>query len=173
MTNSIKLVVLYLLKIIISVLLALLATSVLTILIRAFPDVSGTNTENLIRGILSGVIECAVIFFLFRRDFYNDKTGKIATPLVSFIVALAIRFLLAFGIHFYPYVAGESVSTLGLFLYWFPKNQPEDLIALSDIPAKYFAAPMLIRDVLLIGAFILAFFAARNKRKKERIRESD
>lgn len=60
--SIIKLSLLYILKLFLTVIASMLIMSVMTIIIRFIPNVSNTNTENLLIAIVAGIAEIIVFF---------------------------------------------------------------------------------------------------------------
>ena len=167
--SIIKLSLLYILKLFLTVIASMLIMSVMTIIIRFIPNVSNTNTENLLIAIVAGIAEIIVFFFIFYKEFYNDKNSDIKCSLISFSITLVLQFVIAFINHFYTYTAGSCVTYSGIFFYYL--NSPstyQTQTSPSDISSIYFIVPIIILDILLIGTLYLSFILAKRTAKKEK-----
>lgn len=171
--DFIRFFLLYLAKLIFAVLLTFIIMIPVTNIIRLFPHISGTNTENIVFGTVSVAVEVVIFAVMSFKDFYNEKTSSVKMPFLSFFSALVLQFILAAASSFATYTAGFGIMYLGAFFYYvisggkyiFPVTD------IPDIPFSYFLVPMVVLDILMIAVFFLSFFMAKKRADKEKIHE--
>ena len=167
--SIVKLSFLYLLKLFLILIASMLVMGVVTIIIRFIPNVSNTNMENLLIGVVTGIIEIGIFFFIFYKEFYNNKSADIKISSISFSIALILQFIITLINHFYTYTAGCCITYLGIFFYYLNSpNTYQTQTSPSDIPSIYFIIPIIIFDILLIGTLYLSFIWAKRIVKKEK-----
>ncbi len=167
--SIVKLSFLYLLKLFLTLIASMLIMAVMTVIIRFIPNVSNTNTENLLIGIVAGIAEIVIFFVIFYKEFYNDKNSNIRCSFISLSIALVVQFIISFVNHFYTYTAGSCITYLGIFFYYLnSSNTYQPQTSPSDIPSINFIIPIIILDILLLGIVYLSFILAKKIIKKEK-----
>ena len=116
--DFIRFFLLYLAKLIFAVLLTFIIMIPVTNIIRLFPGISGTNTENIVFGTVSVAVEVVIFAVMSFKDFYNGKTSSVKIPFLSFFSVLVLQFILAAASGFATYTAGFGIMYLGTFFYY-------------------------------------------------------
>lgn len=171
--DFIRFFLLYFAKFIFAVLLTFIIMIPVTNIIRLFPGMSGTNTENIVFGTVSVAIEVVIFAVMSFKDFYNEKTSSVKIPFLSFFSALVLQFILAAASSFATYTAGFGIMYLGTFFYYVISDEKYifPVTDVPDIPFSYFLIPMVVLDILMIASFFLSFFMAKRRAEKEKIHE--
>ena len=91
--DFIRFFLLYLAKLIFAVLLTFIIMIPVTNIIRLFPGISGTNTENIVFGTVSVAVEVVIFAVMSFKDFYNGKTSSVKIPFLSFFSVLVLQFI--------------------------------------------------------------------------------
>lgn len=171
--DFIRFFLLYFAKLIFAVLLTFIIMIPVTNIIRLFPHISGTNTENIVFGTVSVAVEVVIFAVMSFKDFYNEKTSSVKIPFLSFFSALVLQFILAAASSFATYTAGFGIMYLGAFFYYVISDEKYifPVTNMPDIPFSYFLIPMVVLDILMIAAFFLSFFMAKRRADKEKIHE--
>lgn len=171
--DFIRFFLLYLAKLIFAVLLTFIIMIPVTNIIRLFPHISGTNTENIVFGTVSVAVEVVIFAVMSFKDFYNEKTSSVKIPFLSFFSALVLQFILAAASSFATYTAGFGIMYLGIFFYYVISGEKYifPVTDVPDIPFVYFLIPMVVLDILMIASFFLSLFMAKRRADKEKIHE--
>lgn len=171
--DFIRFFLLYLAKLIFAVLLTFIIMIPVTNIIRLFPHISGTNTENIVFGTVSVAVEVVIFAVMSFKDFYNGKTSSVKIPFLSFFSALVLQFILAAASGFAAYTAGFGIMYLGAFFYYVISGEKYifPVTDVPDIPFSYFLIPMVVLDILMLASFFLSFFMAKRRADKEKIHE--
>jgi len=166
-SDFIKTSILYLLKLMIILFVNPYLIAIISLAVfMAFPGISSTVYVNLVNGILGGVIECLLLFFVFLPGFYNDKKSELKPALLCFGTALILQLMIALINYFYPYTAGMSVTYIGDFWYTVATgNIPKTP---NDVPVYYYIALTLITDVFRTSTVFFAFILAKKKQLREK-----
>ena len=166
-SDFIKTSILYLLKFMLILFVNPHLSAVLSLAVFvALPGISSTVYVNLANGILGGITELLLLFFVFYPEFYNNKKSEFLPVLLGFCTALSAQLIIASVNYFYMYTAGMAVNCISIFCYIiftgiYP-NTP------NDIPAHYYLIMTLMIDILRIAVVLFALNIAKKKQLKEK-----
>ena len=132
----------------------------------AFPGISSTVYVNLVNGILGGIIEFLLLFFVFLPGFCDDKKISPKPALLCFGAALVIQLIIAVINYFYPYTAGMSVTYLSKF--WYIQSTENIPKTPNDVPVYYYLILTLLTNIFRIATVFSALLTAKKKHAKEK-----
>mgnify|MGYP006923191547 CR=1 FL=1 len=154
----------YFLKIVIAILLVLLVVNFPTVLILR-GVVYDEFTQDCILVCVDLVMEIAILVIGFCFD-WKDTRESLRYYLLPCAIVFPVHFLISLINGFYPYTAGQQVSTLGMMITGLQSGNYGTIYSPGQVPTSTYVLVYLGMTLLRIGAIVLAYYISRKKKAK-------
>lgn len=153
----------YLLKIHLNVIVALIVASPVMLIAGFFTE--SEIIRHLVTGIAAFATELILCFLLFRKEVLSYRKISLKELLFTCSFALALHFVISLICQFYAYAAGIGISSLSTV--WGSVLAGEYLEKYAEVPIYTSIVLFLVKLALMLLSIILAYYMGTREGKQD------